>query len=54
MIVGTLANRTQLAPSLLETLGDLSANFFQKESELENSPLLQLALMVMIQLMQVV
>ncbi|CAM6046465.1 unnamed protein product [Sphagnum compactum] len=52
MIVGTLANRTQLAPSLLETLGDLSARFFQKESELENSPLLQLALMVMIQLMQ--
>jgi hypothetical protein len=32
----------------------LSAKFFQKESELENSPLLQLALMVMIQLMQVV
>jgi U3 small nucleolar RNA-associated protein 10 len=54
MIVGTLANRTQLAPSLLETLGNLSAKFFQKESELENSPLLQLALMVMIQLMQVV
>jgi hypothetical protein len=41
-----------LAPSLLETFGDLSAKFFQKESELENSPLLQLALMVMIQLMQ--
>jgi hypothetical protein len=54
MIVGTVANRTQLAPSLLETLGDLSAKIFQKESELENSPLLQLALMVLIQLMQVV
>ncbi len=54
MIVGTVANRTQLAPFLLETLGDLSAKFFQKESELENSPLLQLALMVLIQLMQVV
>lgn len=53
MVVGTLANRTPLSSSLLETLLNAMTTIFQKESELEGAPLLQLSLMVMIQLMQV-
>lgn len=53
MVVGTLANRTPLSSSLLETLLNAMATIFQKESEVEGAPLLQLSLMVMIQLMQV-
>lgn len=53
MVVGTLANRTPLAQSLLETLIDSMARTIQRESELEGATLLQLSLMVMIQLMQV-
>ena len=53
MVIGTLANRTPLAQSLLETLIDSMARTIQRESELEGATLLQLSLMVMIQLMQV-
>lgn len=53
MVVGTLANRTPLSSSLLETLLNAMATIFQKESEVKGAPLLQLSLMVMIQLMQV-
>jgi len=52
MVVGTLANRTPLSSSLLETLLNAMATIFQKESEVKGAPLLQLSLMVMIQLMQ--
>lgn len=52
MVVGTLANRSSLSPSLVETLTVAIAGNIQKESAVEGAPLIRVSLMVMIQLMQ--
>lgn len=54
MVVGTLANRASLSPSLVETLTVAIASNIQKESAVEGAPLIRVSLMVMIQLMQVI
>lgn len=54
MVVGTLANRASLSPSLVETLTVAIAGNIQKESAVEGAPLIRVSLMVMIQLMQVI
>lgn len=53
MVVGTLANRASLSPSLVETLTNAMARNINKDSAVEGAPLIRVSLMVMIQLMQV-
>ncbi|CAM6083052.1 unnamed protein product [Calypogeia fissa] len=52
MIIGSLANRSSLAPSLVETLFDNISRAFQRGSESEGHSVLQLHIMVLIQLVQ--